>query len=288
MADLRITLPMGLGDVHWVLQKMRAFRRYVGPNHRLIACIAHGPHHQSSNFLRLTNFFDEVRVEPDALRGVPPGHMEPRWSTIDGSHGWRGYDFCFQANGHLERGDRIESWLPELETEYWYPLNIPDDVVNKWRPRILLYPSGTGPNNGFRTGWGREQWQAIVRLLNYHGLVPTFVGAGTADDVGYFERLHLVGDFEDLVGKTTTADYLVLIRCCRVWFGLNSGGGILAGMMRRPTVMLWSDSTYGGKLHPNMATSWLPPDQDWYKWFPYGKPGMEQEAAEQLVKEAMR
>lgn len=286
MADLHITMPMGLGDVHWVLMKMKAFREHVKP-HRLIAHIAHGPHHRSTGFVELTDFFDEVRVDNNGLRGVPNAYMDPKWSTIDGSHGWHGFDFCFQANGHLERGERIETWLPELETQFSYTLHTNLDRCKKElglsEPRILLYPSGIGPNNGFKTNWRREQWQAIVDLLNHHGHRPTFVGADTQDDMGYMRELRLSGDLENLVGRTTTEEYLVLIQNCRAWFGLNSGGGILSGMMGRSTVMLWSDSDHGGRLHPKMATSWLPLDQNWYHWFSYGKKGMEQEAAERLL-----
>lgn len=279
MGDVHITLPMGLGDCHWVLTKMTALRRHVHP-HRLIAYVAHGQNHQSANFLRLTNFFDDVIEDERALKGVPENHRDPKWSTLQGSEHWRNFDFCLQANGHLERGERLDTWLPELgPPEYSYRLALekrPD-------PQVLLYPSGLGPNAGFRTGWGRPQWYAILRLLNEAGYIPTFVGANTPDDLGYMESLRLKGDYVNLVGKTTTQEYLELIST-GLWFGLNSGGGILSAMMGRPTIMLWSSEQYGGMLHRNMMTSWLPEDHQYYAAFPYGRDGVEQEATDHLLR----
>lgn len=283
MGEIRITMPMGIGDCYWVLQKMAAFHEYVGKQHRLIACIAHGDNHKTAPFLRATGFFHSVIEDKRALRGVPEFHRDPKWSTVEGSAGWRGYDFCLQANGHLESGKRIETWLPELATEYVVRCELPELGPDLKEPRVLLYPSGRGPNSGFNTGWGPAQWQAILTILNAHNIRPTFVGAATNDDVSYWQDLQLVGSFESLVGQTTLEQYLALIHNCRAWFGLNSGGGIVAGAWRKKTFMLWSDSRFDGKLCPEMATSWMPLDQDWYQWFPYGEPGMEDRALRALL-----
>lgn len=296
MRTITLTMPCGLGDCHWVLQRMRAFRKWLEDQHgpvRLVAHIAHDEHHRSTQFVELTDFFDETVEDKDGMRGVAD-HLNPKFSTIAGSlgrdsrSGGAHLDYAFQANGHLERGLRIEAWLPELgELDYTYQVHLPAGALAMGgfseEPRILLYPSGLGPNNYFKSYWTRDQWQAVVNLLNFHGLRPTFVGANTHDDMTYWQRLQLTGNFEDLVGKTNLHQYLALILNCRVWMGLNSGGGIIAGSQGRPTIMLWSDVTYGGRLHPNMATSWLPISQDWYRSFSYGKPGMEQAAADRLV-----
>lgn len=289
MARITVTLPLGIGDCHWVLMRMRAFRNYIGPGHEIHAHIAHGPNHRSSEFLQLTRFFDKVVVDQNALIGVPEDHQNPKWSTLHGSEGWKGYDFCLQANGHLERGDPIETWLPELDEhggiDYFYDIDLRgdgslDDV--QFTPRILLYPSGTGPNRGFRTGWGRPQWDILLKTLNHHGHRPTFVGANTQDDLSYWQDLRLKGDFEDLVGKTSLREYLALIMCCRVWYGLNSGGGIMSAAFRRHTIMLWSDQAYGGLLHPKMQRNWVGVAPNYYT-FSYGAPGMEQESVDKLV-----
>lgn len=282
MGEIHVTMPMGIGDCHWTLMKMRGFRKHVAP-HKVIAHIAHGEHHKSTEFVKLTPFFDDVVEDRNALRGVPNEHQDPKWSTLDGSHNWNGFDFCLQANGHLERGEPIETWLPEIpEIDYQYPIRLPLLLRDMMAPRILLYPSGTGPNNGFRTGWHRDQWQPILEVLNFHGYRPTFVGANTRDDMEYMHSLNLKGDFENLVGQTTLEQYLTLIHWCKVWFGLNSGGGIMAGAMRRRTIVLWSDVTYGGLLHPKMQRSWVGDAPD-YHTFSYRSPDMETKAMAKLL-----
>lgn len=290
-------MPAGIGDCHWVLMRMRAFRAWLEHQHNdkihLVAHIAHDEHHKSTEYVSLTRFFDEVVEDEHGMRGVVD-HLNPIYATIAGSlgkdsrSGGRHLDYAFQANGHLEAGRRIEDWLPELNAfgglDYTYPLDVRgdgslDDV--EFTPRILLYPSGTGPNVYFKSGWQAEHWQALLETLNFHGHKPTFVGAGTRDDMGYFGSLHLEGDFENLVGKTSLREYMALIMSCRVWFGLNSGGGIVSAAMRRNTIMLWSDGDYGGRLAHAMQRNWVG-DAPNYHPFSYGS-GSEQKMVDKLV-----
>jgi hypothetical protein len=209
-------------------------------------------------------------------RELPPSHRDPRWSRLEGCRGWNGFDYVLVANGHLENGHNLETWLPGLPTEFSYPLRLPDGARERARDAVdagavLLYLSGVGPNRGFHNDtWTVEMWVEVVELLNAAGLIPVLVGASSRDDLGYRDlfaaRAAGRARFQDLVGRTSIAEVCAVIERAGAWVGLNSGTGIVAAMRGVPTVMLWSDSAYPipgavEPLHTAMRTSWLPPEK---------------------------
>jgi Glycosyltransferase family 9 (heptosyltransferase) len=276
---LHVALPLGIGDCHWVCAKLRGLSQYHGgrPIH---AYVNRSPSHLSVGYLALTpmiaSALESARAPSDVARQLPPSHRDPRWSTLEGSRGWNGFDYVLVANGHLERGERLETWLPELPTDFSYSLNIPPAARVRARQlappgSVLLYLSGIGPNRGFhRHVCSIGLWVHVAELLNAAGLAPVLIGAGTRDDLTYRDgflaaaagraRVH------DITGQTSIAEVCAVIETAAAWVGLNSGTGIVAAMMGRPTVMLWSDSRYPipgavEPLHTNMRTSWLVPSQ---------------------------
>jgi hypothetical protein len=272
---LRVALPPGIGDVHWVCTKLRALKALEG-GRPIKAYVAQDFAHASTGYLDMVPFVDASEYSADAPRMLDDemggNHRDPRWSTLKGCRHYRGFDYWLVANGHLERGDRLESWLPELDTEFTYPLNIPQaarDKVADWG-RVLLYPSGVGPNQGFHASWWRPtDWVEVVARLNAEGVRPVLVGAAQQDDGSYRDTLRYLLDrdqllYEDRVGHTNLPEYCALIERASVWVGLNSGGGIVSAMRGTPTVMLWSNQNfpiqgvdYRNQLHPFMQTNWL-------------------------------
>lgn len=288
---LHVALPLGIGDCHWVCAKLRGLSDYHGgrPIHAHVNC---SPRHVTVGYLRLIPMIARAHQNPrapfDMARELPPGHRDPRWSTLEGSRGWNGFDYVLVANGHLERGDRIETWMPELPTDYSYPLAIP--AASRARAAalvppgsILLYMSGTAANRDFHNHvCSVGLWVHVVELLNAAGFTPALIGASTPDDRLYRDvfltaaagRVRVI----DVVGRTSIADVCALIESAAAWVGLNSGTGIVAAMMGKPTVMLWSDSRYPipgaiEPLHTNMRTSWLDSARlARYRTISYGSP----------------
>jgi ADP-heptose:LPS heptosyltransferase len=241
----------------------------------------------------------------DVWQDMPPNHRDPKWSTLDACRGWRGLDYVLVANGHLERGERIETFLPEIPTDFTYPLNIPDTAREKarlWTGSVLLYLSGEGPNWGFhRNTWSVDNWVQVIYELNKQGITPVLVGANTTDDLRYRDQVKAAAwsaKYADLVGTTSIPEYVALIEAASCWIGLNSGGGIVSAMLGTPTVMMWSDSRYPHvpdpsnytvPLHENMRTSWLAPEQlKTYRTLSYGSPQLTPENVIQAALEVAR
>jgi len=304
---LRVALPPGIGDVHWTCQKLRGLSEYVGgrPIH---AYVGADPSHASVHFLKLVPYVAQAFQDKEALDAIvykmPPNHRDPRWSTLEGCANWQGFDYILVANGHLERGERIETWLPEIDTEYTYPLLISDETKVQMqalagvRP-TLVYMSGTGPNIGFHNGWWDVgDWVDVVARLNVEGIEPVLIGAANGHDEAYRDWFVRAGGkrlkYLDLIGQTTHEQVCALVVDASVWVGLNSGTGIIAAMQGTPTVMMWSDDRYevpgaGTVLHRNLKTSWLADEQlSTYRTLSYGSPELTPENTVKAMLEVRR
>jgi hypothetical protein len=288
---LHVALPLGIGDCHWVCAKLRGLSDYHG-GRTVHAYVNRSPAHVSVGYLELVPMIaraiESGRAPCDVARALAPSHRDPRWSTLEGSRGWSGFDYVLVANGHLERGERLETWLPELPTDFSYTLAIPEAARARAaalapRRSVLVYLSGIGPNRGFHNHvCSVGLWVRVCELLNAAGFVPVLIGAATPDDLGYRDAFLAAAEnraiVRDLIGQTSIADVCALVDTAAVWVGLNSGTGIVAAMLGVPTVMLWSDSRFPipgavEPLHTNMRTSWLAPHQlERYRTISYGSP----------------
>lgn len=298
---IRIAVPQGIGDCHWACQKLARIRDVVGD--RAVALhIAPNSRRNTADFLRMVPFVSAVVADPNAPvganLGTPDAPRATRWSSMAGSAGWRGFDYLCFPNGHLERGERIESFWPEIETTWSYELNFPAEAIAAMRRRdllgrVLLYPSGTGPNRAFSANtWRPLDWAGVIAGLNAEGVSPVLVGAANPDDQDYAEQVarsagglrSCAATYQDEVSRTSVAEVLYAIRTARCWIGLNSGLGILAAAWGVPTVMLWSDSRHPIRglaahlpLHHAMQRSWLSTEQmaaGTYETLSFGAPGL--------------
>lgn len=287
MDPIRVVTALGIGDTHWGVQKMRALKE-LHPGRPLHVHINESNNHKTIGYLNAVKCIDfavlDKQAPYDILKEMPPSYMSPHWSTLAGCKGWRGFDYILVPNGHLESGRHLSEYLPEIDTDY--EIEYEFDIFTEQRvqsmipePRVLLYPSGTGPNNGFHGGWWTvHNWRWVVQCLNDAGISPLFIGANTPDDCGYFKTLeeHMKGlTYDSIVGQTSIPDLVLLIQRCKAWCGLNSGGGIVAASMKTPTVMMWSDENCTPGPHPGFVTEmqrgWLNEEQlETYRTFSYG------------------
>lgn len=312
---LKVALPLGIGDVHWSVTKLRALSAYHDgrPIH---AYINKSQNHATIGYLEILPMVEKAVLSDRAPFSIstelPPNHRFPVWSTLTGSQRWREFDYVLVANGHLERGLRLDTYLPELgpdSTDWTYQLNISvqdrehaTSIIGTHPQLVLLYLSGMGPNQGFHNhAWRVDDWVKVCQQLNAEGITPMLVGANTKDDLDYVRWFSQVAQgsmyarYDNRVGQTTIPQYCALIQQAACWAGLNSGGGIVSAMQGIPTVMLWSDSKYSisgceaNSLHTEMRTSWLHPDQlATYRTVSLGSPEMTAEKVAQYILEVMR
>lgn len=308
---IRVALPVGIGDAHWSIQKLRGIMARH-PGERLSCSINESPNHQTVHYLRMFSFIDEAHLDKrapiDINREMPGGPYDPRWATLEGCRSWNGFDYLLVANGHVERGRHISGFVPEVPTDYrldslmrWDEAALERAARIMERPKVVLYPSGIGPNIGFHGGWwSSRDWAEVIRILNVAGERPVIIGANTPDDRGYWRDWLLPilisarADVHCIVGETTIPEVLAIIRASKAWCGLNSGTGIVAASLDVPTVMLWSDRRWKvGAPHldfdPGMQRSWLFEEQlASYRTHSYGDPATTPAAVAASILEVMR
>lgn len=310
MEAIRVAVPLGIGDSWWSCQKMQALSAYHG-GRPIEANVNSSPNHKSVGFLEVVPWIQTAAHSGgapfDINNQMDGGYKDARWSHLEGCAAWRGYDYLLCANGHLERGEHLDTWLPELDefggTTYDFEPNIAadvrEDVYRRYgRRRVLVYLSGVGPNLGFHNyWWSTEHWAITLREMAAAGLRPLIVGANTSDDLAYVTGLRNLMNREDIfdvaVGETSIPGYLALIQDASVWVGLNSGGGIVGASMNTPVVMLWSDHRYAQQswvsLHANMQRGWLGPHQlETYRTLSFGSPELTPEAVVEKTLEVKR
>lgn len=290
---LRVALPVGIGDCHWSVMKLRALSKYFD-DRPIHAFINSGPDHATRDFLKLCPQVEETFYSSVAPYGYDfqpkltrDGGTNPRkagkrnclhWAKLENCLDYEGYDVWSVMNVCVDAGLPFEAIWPELEsyggTEYAYQLNIPTEAkryVRRFGRRpVLFYPSGVSANAGFHSNtFTKDDWAATAKALSNNVGPIVVVGSGSKNDLNYWRDGHdgqpsLRSKFDELgvyyvdaVGKTDLTQYCALIATASCWVGLNSGGGIIAASQYTPTVMIWADSAYPieGSNAKNMDTN---------------------------------
>ena len=304
LKPIRVAFPLGIGDCFWPCQKLKALSKLCdyAPIH---AFVNRSENHKSVGFLKLIPAIEvadyHVLAPKSIVHQMPPSYKAEKWSTLEGSAGWNNFDYIFCANGHIEDGKPIADWMPELETEYDfdYVIDFADSVEASRlmpEPAALLYLSAYGPNYGFhKMWWTVDDWVEVIRLFNKKNIVPTIVGANTEGDLDYVNWLaeHRPRiEFKSVVGLTSIAAMVAMLKRCKIWIGLNSGLGIVAAAMQTPTLMMWADRRWpmgDSYFRPEMQTAWLHPDRlDVYRTVSFGSPDMDAPGVVDRAMEIMR
>lgn len=320
MRLLRVAVPTGIGDTLWAMTKVGAILRqenaqgggYGGVHVRVCAgAVPHSLETRAFDFLQNIPFVKKV----DHV--VHPIHPPGRHYEIDGciylpsgkvasSH----FDYLLIANHSLERGVRLEDFLPQHVVDWKILDSIPSviqsppvrDLFRSQLPFFVLYCSAlrnySSRNNGynnwdedFSSRWSLEDWaQVLIDLYDCfgQGLQPVITGA-EYDKTCAARVIELVRERRanlpilDLCGTCTTPETLAVLRQASLVVGYPSGIPIAATFLGRPTVMFYNSNPIlrenrgpGGEdvlmMSPGFPVSWTPPGADghWYEYLRFG------------------
>lgn len=195
---------------------------------------------------------------------------KPTWAQV------RKHDpLLIEANKHLEEGLRLEEWLPDLPTNFHYPLFISEQDKNRGREitaRAILgdrfspgHPMPEGPvvgiscasykgSDAWRT-WGKDEWVDFLRRVMALGWRPLLVGGGW-DDLTYTVACEL--DLPSTVGKTSVPQMIEQMDILDAYIGFSSGMNVIRTVLDRPAFALWPENDRCDQKQ--LSTSWAPPD----------------------------
>ncbi len=228
-----IKVPTGIGDILWGLQKL-----YLWENRpeKIKVKIAKEEPRRSLPFLKLFDWLEPMYDEDLTTRQVlDRGDYKTDFLPQE--------EMFLHANFHLQRGGRIEDFIPSLPTAFEIPMSItgyPHDTDQS----IGIFPASLGAEKGFSKygGWNRDHWVKLVNLLfeKHPGISIKLFGAEF--DKEMIEHIKqnssqpvtvIVGrDIKDVLGMMLNLNYI---------FAFPSGMGILAEMFKIPCCMFMAN-----------------------------------------------
>jgi hypothetical protein len=150
--NLRVALPDGIGDVHWSLLKMESLKSYM-KSETLHVITQNTPKHDAQDFIELIPFINSHSSE----RG---------FSLTPASRvGWaytKDLIYLWAFRGIERNGNDLFSWLPEIDVNYNYPIEIPESahkeadlIIKQTGQDPILFHASWRLLSGSHTG---EQW----------------------------------------------------------------------------------------------------------------------------------
>jgi hypothetical protein len=275
--------------------KIQAIRDKLAPREPIdvyLTCSDRTPlQDRALDFIRRFDFVRDVgmRLNYGLLKNDgtdrPPFTPGGYWDYLepDGWYEFKGERYCVLIpNAPLERGIRLENWLPQYPIDWNIFLRFhitPEEraygnmVREKVGPYAVFYPGPIEGNTteGHNRGmlWQPAEWIALGEEVHKLGLKVVVVGA--AYDYDYYRymlapRLNGASShWVDLIGRTSLGELWSVTSNAKFVISYQAGVGIVSTYLGTPTAMWWrrrGDSiSRSGFLsfEEEMASAWVPP-----------------------------
>ena len=259
---LTLAVPSGIGDISWLYSKLHC----APPGFVFDLEVADGWPHRSVEFCQL---LPRVRSAKYADFNYTDIMVFQRMHGLDTFEKVAncGFGRIFIApNEHLERGRRLEQWLPDIPTDFHYPLNtsptqcdsafnLSDEIRGRFPGAVRIGVSAASYRGSEAwSTWRMERWSRLLDLIKKSagGNVCFVLMGGFWDDLTY--ALSKRDDSFELVGKTDIGTAYMLHNYLDGYIGFSSGLGVMRTLLGLPTMMLWP-------VHQvELSTSWAPPE----------------------------
>lgn len=236
----------GIGDISWVLSKLAT----TGEMFDLVIALDKKTS-RSLPLAGLVPFINSVRQGTMEDYYVLSQVGNAKWSDYMDARE-KGQELYITANPWLEKGNRLEGYLPDLDTDFHYPIRGTVDEVAWAESKLVpcakhfaIYVSAKGGIDAW-SGWYEYEWAEFIRFVHntFPGTAFYLIGAGWDRDMqaAVNRILDIEGvEYVDTVGKTSLGKAVELIRRMDYFAGFASGMTILADVMKKPVLMLYPD-----------------------------------------------
>ena len=277
---LRIAVPSGIGDALWALVKVPALLKAEGADAcDLDACYSSLP--RSADFLARFDFVRHTGYTHLECVEREPVTADGYWNYAQTGRGWHNtYDWLLVPNAYLERGGRLEDWLPEFAPDWNIASHyrvLPEDervadaVVAEIGNRFALFFASSLAGNtvyGHNRGplWRPDEWAELARLFLAEGVTPVLIGA--AWDRSYYDQVLkdvLPRGVLDRIDHWPIGVTFAVMRRAGCLVAYQSGLGIFGVYLGCNVAMWWrphGDSILADRhvsFRDEMATAWAPP-----------------------------
>lgn len=267
---LEIKVMGGIGDLSWIYSKLK----HINRDWKL--CVSSDIPKRGLTFLErlpaLNNghgfqcYYGNHRFE-DILVNEQKQNFKT-WEDIEKSELNPIY---LQNNVNFIKGERIESWLPDLPTDYHYDMitteeekqqvnNIFKDIKNP----IGIFMANKIGQRAWK-GWDGDKWFEFISLINkdFKDKEITFVLIGTHYDQQLGWELEYYLDKEtdnkkikyiNLINQTQIGTLIETIKHLKYLVGFQSGVNVLGTVLNIPGASMWPEE------HWNHLDCWCDPE----------------------------
>lgn len=261
----KILVPTGIGDFSWIWSKLST----TGDSY-----IVEYPKDKPARLAPFLALLPKEKIISYAInpdvgfyfdRGELKGHFcNAPAAPIERYADMReGVTNVIEANTHLERGNRIETWLPDIPAvDFHYKI---EGLIDKARPQdiFIVHLSSRIVKNSWNY-YEIETWIPMIEMVQkFTGWTPVFIG-GSYDDFAQecFEKYIEQHQAVSLIGRTPDLlSALCLVQQSKFFMGcVSSGLTMLANVLRVPSASWWP--------RPGLPPSWsdLSTPYFWFLW----------------------
>jgi ADP-heptose:LPS heptosyltransferase len=226
---IQVAAPPGVGDVYWVLTKLKAWKAANGGQPVRLLVQACGELDRAGQWRDMVDFVEDLRFYP----------FKPDRAALETGLGRlpTGAPILW-PNAVVDRGRPLAEWLPDLELDLSFPVRT---TPVPGGPRTVLYVSSDAINRAWMAHLPAGYWYDVVAELNKAVGRVTIIGAKW--DRPFFDRWLREApralDVENLVQSTTLMQVADLIKHARFFVGVISGMTILANHFRTPCFAIY-------------------------------------------------
>ena len=283
---MNFLVPQGIGDSVWALLKIQDISKKIGDGviNVFIACsdANNTSEARSLEFVRRFDFVDKCEMYQMPMAGrqgcvlLPgnPADANGLYRYIDsGVTTLPGIDYVLIPNYTLERGIRIEDWLPEYEINWNVMDHFKFQETNLHKPYVVFFLASTAGNttagHNRNSIWTPEQWIDLGRRMQKE-FDCRIVIVGANYDMSYYTDyisplLRHDDKWFNLIGVLDIGQTFAIVKNARFVISYQSGIGIVANYMNVPVGIFWRAK--GDSISPNsyisfeeeMASAWAKP-----------------------------
>lgn len=241
---LKINVPAGIGDISWTYSKLADL------NEQLDVRISDDGYHRALDFVKLLPNVIKVEYANFNFHDVYSNPI-PRTTTKNQFIEQATKDFVnLSPNIFLERGIRLEEYVPELPTNFHYNINTPKDsktiaqqVTTLAPVRIGIYCS-TYANISAWKGWHLTDWTELINQFNKYMPQTIFVLFGADYDKPFIDDLISMNQGMkciNLAGRTSVSELIEVLKTLHYLVSFPCGIPVLANVLNIPCYMFYPE-----------------------------------------------
>lgn len=252
---IKILVPPGIGDVHWVLTKLQAFinKKKLGIPDIIVLCNKdkkHKSHIRSFPFIEMFPFVNATWETRDTRT------KKEIWKEAYAQRGKTIFpkildcDYFVSYNGILEGGYSLTDVDVDLECNWELPrfVSLEEEkfrkqAIKKYGKYIVFHWVFKGTYQNWIREFPITDVIAVIKgIIEKTGYTPIFLGAGWDKQDSVLQNIKKqIPNMVDLIGETSVEQLFGLLRGSVLMVGYPSGLAMMAASFGVKTFMLWND-----------------------------------------------